>query len=104
MTQQKNRYSREFKGQAVELVLSGKPVPEVAEELGIGSGILYRWVGERKKNELSGPPTGEAVNKQFESNVLRKMQKEIVRLKLENDILKKAAVILGINQSTPVVQ
>jgi len=40
MLQSRNRYSPEFKEQAVELVRIGKPVAEVAEELGIGSGSL----------------------------------------------------------------
>ena len=40
----RKRYTPEFKSQAVGLVGLGKPVPEVAEELGIGSGILYAWV------------------------------------------------------------
>ena len=38
MQQTKNRYSPEFKEQAVELARTGKPVAEVAEELGVGSG------------------------------------------------------------------
>jgi transposase len=40
----RKRYTAEFKAQAVELVVDGKPVPDVAQELGIGSGMLYRWV------------------------------------------------------------
>ncbi len=40
----RKRYATEFKAQAVELVGLGKPVPEVAEDLGIGSSILYGWV------------------------------------------------------------
>ena len=39
----RRRFTAEFKAQAVELVKLGKPVPEVAEELGIGTSILYRW-------------------------------------------------------------
>ena len=42
----RKRYTAEFKAQAVELVGLGKPVPEVAEELEIGTCILYRWVRE----------------------------------------------------------
>lgn len=42
----RKRYTAEFKAQAIELVELGKPVPAVAEELGIGSSILYRWVGK----------------------------------------------------------
>ncbi len=40
----RKRYTSEFKAQAVELVCLGKPVPEVAEDLGIGTSILYGWV------------------------------------------------------------
>ena len=40
----RKRYTPEFKAQAVGLVGLGKPVPDVAEELGIGSSILYGWV------------------------------------------------------------
>jgi len=65
----RKRYTAEFKAQAVELVGLGKPVTEVAEELEIGSGVLYRW--------------------------MRRLRREVANLKLENDILKKAAVILG---------
>jgi transposase-like protein len=40
----RKRYTAEFKAQAVELVALGKSVPEVAEDLEVGAGILYGWV------------------------------------------------------------
>jgi len=40
----RKRYTAEFKAQAVGLVGLGKPVQEVAEDLGIGTSILYGWV------------------------------------------------------------
>jgi transposase-like protein len=40
----RKRYTAEFKAQAVELVGMGKPVSEVAEDLEIGTGVLYRWM------------------------------------------------------------
>ena len=46
----RKRYTAEFKAQAVGLVGLGKPVPEVAEDLGIGTSILYGWV--RKDSQL----------------------------------------------------
>ena len=52
----RKRYTPEFKGQAVGLVGLGKPVPEVAEELGIGSGILYAWVKGHQPAARSGQP------------------------------------------------
>lgn len=35
------RYTTKFKSQAVELLATGKPVPELAEELRISSNLLY---------------------------------------------------------------
>jgi transposase-like protein len=39
----KKRYTAEFKAQAVGLVGMGKPVKEVARDLGISEGVLYGW-------------------------------------------------------------
>ena len=39
----RQRYSPEFKAQAVELISTGKPVTQIAEELCIGSNLLYKW-------------------------------------------------------------
>lgn len=38
------RYTAEFKAQAVGLVGTGKPVKDVARDLGISEGVLYEWV------------------------------------------------------------
>ena len=37
----RKRYTTEFKAQAVELLSTGKPVSQVAEELCISSDLLY---------------------------------------------------------------
>ena len=39
----RKRYTPEFKAQAVELLSTGKPVSQVAEELCISSNLLYSW-------------------------------------------------------------
>jgi transposase-like protein len=39
----RKRYTAEFKAQAVELLDTGKPVPQLAEELCISSNLLYNW-------------------------------------------------------------
>jgi transposase-like protein len=38
----RQRYSPEFKAQAVELIYTGRPVTQIAEELCIGSNLLYK--------------------------------------------------------------
>ncbi len=36
-------YTSEFKTQALELLATGKPVPELAQELCISTSLLYNW-------------------------------------------------------------
>ena len=42
-TTHRKQYSAEFKAQAIELLAVGRPVPELAEELGISANLLYSW-------------------------------------------------------------
>ena len=93
-TKTRQRYTTEFKAQAVELISTGKPVPQIAEELCIGSNLLYKW-----KQDAQGAQVGSegprAVGEESAADDLRSLRREIALLKMENDILKKAAVILG---------
>ena len=94
----KKRYNSDFKAHAVELVRLGKSVCQVAEELGIGTGILYRWTrSQRQPVQLVGADL-RAGGEEGEANELHRLRREIANLRLENDILKKAAVILGTPQ------
>ena len=94
----KKRYTAEFKAQAVGLVELGKPVKEVASELGIGEGVLYAWVSKSRGSQSAqfGSEGPRAGGEQPAADELRRLRRENANLKLENDILKKAAVILGI--------
>ena len=72
----------------------GRPVPAVAEELEIGSGLLYRWLKGPQGADL-GRKADEAVGEEAAAAEIRSLRGENTQLRLENDILKKAAVILG---------
>jgi transposase len=91
----RRRYSPEFKAQAVELVSLGKPVPEVARELGFGANLLYRWVSQATPSTQLGSERLRAGGQEPAAEELRRLRRENVKLKMENDISKKAAVILG---------
>lgn len=104
MLQTRKRYSPEFKESAVELVRIGKPVTEVAEELGIGSGLIYRWMNQITKSLDPGKEVQQGVEAVSGTKELHRLQKEVARLQLENDILKKAAVILGNNPQANAVR
>lgn len=88
------RYTAEFKEQALGLLRMGKPVPEVAAELCISTNLLYAW---RSQVQLAqGGSAGlRAEGEQSEADALRELRRENARLQAENDILKKAAIILG---------
>ena len=90
----RKRYSAEFKAQAIELLETGKPVPQLAEELSISSDLLYRW-----RRDAQSPQVGSgglrAVGEEAGADDLRTLLRENALLKQENDILKKAAIILG---------
>jgi len=92
--QSRKRYTNEFKAQAVELLSIGKPVAQVAEELCISSNILYRW--RQDSQNAQGSITGlRVVGEEDGADDLRALRRENALLKQENDILKKAAIILG---------
>jgi transposase len=81
----KRKYDEEFKKNAVKLTYgSSKGVPEIAEDLGINSNVLYRW---RQRYTAEGNITQQTALEQE----LRKTQRELAEVKLERDMLKKAA-------------
>ena len=90
----RKRYTTEFKAQAVELLGTGKPVSEVAEELCISSNLLYGWRHSAQGAQL-GSAGARAAGERSEADELRALRRENTLLRQENDILKKAAVILG---------
>jgi transposase len=87
----RKRYTTEFKAQAVELLETGKPVPQVAEELCISSALLYKW----RQGAQVGSTGPRAVGEGAGADDLHALRRENALLRQENDILKKAAVILG---------
>jgi len=95
----RRRYSAAFKAQAIQLVELGKPVGEVAQELEISEGVLYAWVRKEGSSATqlgsAGPGVPPSRDERSAADELRRLRRENSRLKLENDILKKAAVILG---------
>ncbi|MFF8018918.1 transposase [Streptomyces sp. NPDC007929] len=44
-------YDAEFREGAVRIVIeAGKPISEVAEDLGVNPGTLHRWVSRRRRH------------------------------------------------------
>lgn len=84
-------HTDEFKLQVVQLYEKGKPKSALCREYDLNESVLTRWI---KQYQNSGT-FGEANNRSPEDNELLNLQKENRRLRMENDILKQAALILG---------
>jgi transposase len=82
----KQEYTVQFKDQAVAMVKGGKTVPEAARALGLVEQTLRNWVKLAAKGKLHDGAT-EITPEQME---LSRLRAENARLRLENEILKKA--------------
>ena len=81
-------YTAEFKREAVRLVKGGLTASEVARDLGLVSNMVARWVREDQAHPAQAfPGQGKATADEAEVDRLRK---EIIKLKAERDLLKKA--------------
>ena len=84
----RKRYTAEFKAQAIALLEAGKPIADVAQELCIGSNLLYSWRRLSQGSQLGGAGA-QAAGELSEADELRALRRENLRLQQENDILKK---------------
>ena len=84
-------YTEEFKRQIVGLISSGKSTGEIEREYKVTKTTIREWV---KRYAKSGEFGAEA-NRGEEEKELRELRRENGQLKMENDILKQAALILG---------
>ena len=93
MAGQRRQYSKEFKLEAVRLVIEGQQsIKEVAHKLKIRPDMLRAW-----KRQVEGLPrsarnvfTGHGKSSDQEEE-LRRLRREVERLEQERDFLKKAA-------------
>jgi transposase len=82
------KYDDEFKRQAVKKVIDGQSVVSVAQELGINESLIHKW----KRAALDN---GSGVQLGSELKETQELKKRIRELEMENEILKKAALIFG---------
>lgn len=82
-------YTEEFRRQAVDLITGEKlSIADAARRLGVDAKTLRKWVRKYR------PATAAAAPPSVESE-LRRLREENRQLKMERDILKKAAIYLA---------
>ena len=81
------QYPAEFRESSAKLALeSDQPISQTARELGVTAKRLYYWI-----NAYSGSDERACSVKESASEEIKSLKKELSRVKLERDILKKAA-------------
>src|SRR5512135_841984 len=86
----RRQFSKEFKIEAVRLVKErGVSIVQAATDLDINENVLRRWIRELAVDKQHAFP-GHGQMKPEQAEIAR-LQKEVARLKMERDILKKAA-------------
>ena len=89
MSRKTQRYSKEFKAEAVRTVLENQlSISEGASRLSLPEGTLGQWVTAARKG--LGTPGSRTVA-ELESEILQ-LRKALNEARLERDILKKATV------------
>jgi transposase len=83
-------FSREFKVEAVRLVQErGVSIAQASRDLDLNDNVLRRWIREMSSDPSQAFP-GRGQMKADELEV-EKLRREVIRLRAERDILKKAA-------------
>jgi transposase len=91
----RGRYTQEFKRSVVDhLLSSGKSQQQVAQEFGVNHWTLREWKRQygaaAKAPDAPMPASPEAMRQEMEQ-----LRKELARVRLQRDILKKTMGILS---------
>jgi transposase len=93
MGETRRKFDTDFREGAVRLVReTGKPIAEVARDLGINAGTLDNWVNADKRRRGDG----SGVLSEDEGAELARLRKENAELAMERDVLKRS-VALGLS-------
>jgi transposase len=85
-------FTDEFKAGAVSLVLDrGKSVSQVGRDLDLAQSVVGNWVKQARADRSNGK-TGLTTEERAE---LAKLRKEVRELRMERELLKKAAAFFA---------
>jgi transposase len=93
--QKRPKYTLEFKKDAAQLVIEkGYTQEQAAESLGISLSAIGRWVRAERGPASSSAEKKSVLNLTDQSELIR-LRKENEQLRMEREILKKAAVFFA---------
>ena len=90
MTRNYRKFDEDFKQGAVQLVTeTGKPIAQVARDLGINEGTLGNWCAKARRE--AGDGNGDL--SETERAELDRLRKENVELRMQRDVLKRSVAL-----------
>jgi transposase len=95
MPETRKKYDREFREGAVRIVEeTGKPIAQVARDLGVNEGTLGNWVSRAREasDGTQGLSTADIAE-------LKRLRAENAELRMERDVLKRS-VVLWVKEAT----
>ena len=100
MGQERRHFTDEFKIEAVALLASsGRPLIQIAGELGISPSMLRNWrnrqVGQNAGPAVSPKPASATPSVADPAAEISRLRRENDRLRMERDILKKTVAIFS---------
>ncbi len=101
MTKKPRRlFTDEQKAEAVRIVTqSGRPVSQIAQEMGLTASALRQWVKQSQIDHQSDP-AGQLTS--AERKELIALRRDLKRVQMERDFLKKAATFFAKESSDPM--
>ena len=96
------KYPNEFRRKVLDLVEAGKPVAEIASELGVTGQTIYNW---RNQDQIDrglrpGVSTAESIELRAARRRIRELETELAVTKRANELLKEDARPKGGSRSS----
>ena len=97
------RYPVEFRRKVLDLVESGRPVAEVAAQLGVTAQSIYNWRNQDQVDRglRTGVTTAESAELGAARKRIRALETELAVLRRANELLKEQTDPKGGSRSSP---
>ena len=97
------RYPVVFRRKVLDLIEAGKPVAEIAAQLGVSDQTIYKWRNQDQidRGVRGGVSTSESAELAAARRRIRELETEMAVTKRANELLKTQSDPKGVGRSSP---